>query len=364
MRIFFFYCFRNSSLLSFPCRTNTPRQKGKVVGDHTRAIPIVSSKPPKAQGLKRKRNKVVKNTVRKEVETTSSSSNPVAVDTSPPASQQRKRTSKVWNEFEQIFEDGVVVNGKCNHCPAILCARSEYGTSSLRKHLASCFPYQRTQKKVDQMFLKASELEDGDVAAFNFKFIPEVTRDLIARIIILHEFPFSMVEYVLFRMVLSSLQPNFKLVKRTTAYSDCLKVYNYEKKLLYETFSKVQSLISLTTDMWTCNSQNKGYMALTVHYIDEEWRVQKRILYFSLVDGQHTGANIAKVLMDKLLEWNIDRKSGSITLDNASTNEVVACELVDQLKPANGLLLDGELFQVRCSAHVIAIIVDFGKRLA
>ncbi|KAI3836557.1 hypothetical protein MKX03_033045 [Papaver bracteatum] len=207
--------------------------------------------------------------MRKEVETTAGDSSPVAVDTSPPASQHRKRTSKVWNDFEQIFEDGVVVNGKCNHCPAILCKRSEYVTSVLRKHLASCFPYQITQKKVDQMFLKASELEDGVVAAFNFKFIPEVTRDLIARMIILHEFPFFMVEFVLFRMVLSSLQPNFKLVKRTTAKLDCLKVYNYEKKLLYETFSKVQSRISLTTDMWTYNSHNKGYMALTAYYIDE-----------------------------------------------------------------------------------------------
>ncbi|KAI3927198.1 hypothetical protein MKW92_013536 [Papaver armeniacum] len=363
MRILFFCCFRNSSFLSFPCRTNTPKKKGKVVGDHTRVVPTGSAKPPKSQGLKRKRNEVVKTTVRKEVETTAGDCSTVVVDTSPPpAPQKRKRTSKAWDEFEEIFVNGVVVSGKCKHCPSILGAKSENGTSSLTKHLKSCFAYQRTQKKVDQMFLKASELEDGDVAAYNFKFIPEVTRDLIARMIILHELPFYMVEYVLFGMVLSSLQPNFKLVKRTTAKTDCMKVYNYEKKLLYETFSKVQSRISLTTDMWTCNSQNKGYMALTTHYIDEEWRVQKRILSFSLVDGQHTGANIAKVLMDKLLEWNIDRKIGSITLDNASTNEVVVDELVNQLKPGNGLLLDGELFQVRCSAHLIAIIVDFGMK--
>lgn len=121
----------------------------------------------------------------------------------------------------------------------------------------------------------------------------------------------------------------------------------------------MESRISLTTDMWTCNSQNKGYMALTAHYIDDQWRVQKRILSFSIVDGKHTGANIAKVLLDKLLDWNIDRKIGSITLDKASTNEVVVSELIDKLKPNNGLLLDGELFQVRCSAHVIAIIVDY-----
>ncbi|KAI3915554.1 hypothetical protein MKW92_005071, partial [Papaver armeniacum] len=64
--------------------------------------------------------------------------------------------------------------------------------------------------------------------------------------------------------------------------------------------------------------------------------------------------------MEQLYGWNIDRKISSITLDNASTNGVVVSELIDQLKPGNGLLLDGELFHVRCAAHVIAIIVDHG----
>ncbi|KAI3831606.1 hypothetical protein MKX03_017454, partial [Papaver bracteatum] len=71
----------------------------------------------------------------------------------------------------------------------------------------------------------------------------------------------------------------------------------------------------------------------------------KRILSFSTVDGQHTGVNIAKVLMDQLYKWNIDRKIASITLDNSSTNKVVVSELRNQLKP--GLLLDGKLFHVR-----------------
>ncbi|KAI3958675.1 hypothetical protein MKW98_030340, partial [Papaver atlanticum] len=73
------------------------------------------------------------------------------------------------------------------------------------------------------MLLKVFEVGDGAVAAYDFKFIPEVTRDLIARMIILHELPFSMVENVGFRKVLASLQPTFKLVKRTTAKSDCMK---------------------------------------------------------------------------------------------------------------------------------------------
>ncbi|XP_026428967.1 zinc finger BED domain-containing protein RICESLEEPER 1-like [Papaver somniferum] len=243
----------------------------------------------------------------------------------PSPTRKHKRTSKYWAEFQEVLIKGKT-HGECKHCKRNIGAESKNGTSSLRKHLNSCMAYKGAQQQINQMFLKASETQDGSVAAYNFKFNQEATRDCIARMIILHELPFSFVEYIGFRRVLTSLQPNIKLVKRNTTKSDCIKIYQMEKKHLYEIFSKIQ----------------------------------KRILSFNVVDGQHTGVNIAKVLIEQLYKWNIDRKIASITLDNASTNKVMVSELLAQLKPDNGLLLDGELFHVRCSAHVVAIIVDHG----
>ncbi|KAI3894172.1 hypothetical protein MKX03_003729 [Papaver bracteatum] len=261
------------------------------------------------------------------------------IDGVSPVTLKHKRTSKAWNEFEEIYTNGKVTHRECKHCNKKISATSKNGTSSLRKHLKSCLVFKRTQHQINQMFFKASEIEDGPVAAFNFKFNQEVTRDCIARMIILHELPFSFVEYIGFRRVLSSLQPNIKLVKRNTTKTDCMKKFKMKKKHYF----------------------NIGYMALTAHYVDEQWKIQKRILYFSIIDGKHIGVNITKVLIEQLYGWNIDSKMSSITLDNASTNGVVVSELIDQLKPGNGLLLDGELFHVRCVAHVIAIIVDHGK---
>lgn len=354
-------------------------QTGSSVGDH--CVPVKKTKvtvskspcmpPPKAAVSKAaKKSKVVNSAEPKEVETVASESSDsgdsdsdhieaATTDVVPSPTRKRKRTSKYWAEFQEVLIKGKT-HGECKHCKRNIGAESKNGTSSLRKHLNSCMAYKGAQQQINQMFLKASETQDGSVAAYNFKFNQEVTRDCIARMIILHELPFSFVEYIGFRRVLTSLQPNIKLVKRNTTKSDCIKIYQMEKKHLYEIFSKVQSRISLTTDMWTCTTQNRGYMALTAHYVDEEWKIQKRILSFNAVDVQHTGVNIAKVLMEQLYKWNIDRKIASITLDNASTNKVVVSELLAQLKPDNGLLLDGELFHVRCSAHVVAIIVDHG----
>ncbi|KAI3848947.1 hypothetical protein MKX03_009638 [Papaver bracteatum] len=325
--------------------------------------------PPKVVVSKdAKKIKVVKSVVPDEVETvvressdSGDSDDSVHLDAEnvvPPVTRKRKRTSKAWDEYEEVLVNGKVTHGKCKHCNNKITAKSTHGTSSLRKHLNYCHVYIGTQQQINQMFVKASETQDGAVDAFNFKFNQEVTRDCIVRMIIFHELPFSIVEYIGFRRVMTSLQPNIKLVKRNTTKSDCMKIHKMENKHLYKIFTKVQSRISLTTDMWTCTTQNRGYMALTAHYVDENWKIQKRILSFSTVDGHHTGVNIAKVLMDQLYKWNIDRKIASITLDNASTNKVVVSELRTQLKP--GLLLDEELFHIRCSAHVVVIIVDHG----
>ncbi|RZC49603.1 hypothetical protein C5167_018029 [Papaver somniferum] len=342
---------------------NMKIQTGSSVGGH--CVPVKKTKvtvlkspcmpPPKAAVSKAaKKSKVVNSAEPKEVETVASESSDsgdsdhieaATTDVVLSPTRKRKRTSKYWAEFQEVLIKGKT-HGECKHCKRNIGAESKNGTSSLRKHLNSCMAYKGAQQQINQMFLKASETQDGSVAAYNFKFNQEVTRDCIARMIILHELPFSFIEYIGFRRVLTSLQPNIKLVKRNITKSDCIKIYQMEKKHLYEIFSKVQSRIRLTTDIWTCTTQNRGYMALTSHYVDEEWKIQKIILSFNAVDGQHTGVNIAKVLMEQLYKWNIDRKIASITLDNASTNKVVVSELLAQLKPDNGLLLDGELFDV------------------
>ncbi|KAI3974286.1 hypothetical protein MKX01_030955 [Papaver californicum] len=173
-----------------------------------------------------------------------------------------------------------VTHEEYKHCK--INTKSKNGTSSLRKHLKSCEAFKGSQKQINQMFLKASETQDGPVAAYNFKFNQEVTCDCITRMIILHELPFSMVKYIGFRRLLTSLQPHIKLMKRNTTKSNRMKIFNMEKKHLYETFSKVQSRISLTTYIWTCTTQKTSYMALTATYVDEEWKVQKRFYLLAL----------------------------------------------------------------------------------
>jgi hypothetical protein len=59
------------------------------------------------------------------------------------------------------------------------------------------------------------------------------------------------------------------------------------------------------------------------------------------------------------MDWNIDTKLSTITLDNCSTNDAMIDKIKAKLKPEK-LLRDGDLLHMRCCAHILNLIVKDG----
>jgi hypothetical protein len=137
-----------------------------------------------------------------------------------------------------------------------------------------------------------------------------------------------------------------------------MKVYEYEKEQLKKSLREAES-ISLTTDLWTSN-QNVQYMCLVAHYIDSEWNLQCRVLNFIELDPPHTGLVIAHAVFECLVEWKIEDKVMSITLDNASNNDVATTNLSAKLLARKNGLFDPVYFHVRCAAHIVNLVVNGG----
>ena len=75
---------------------------------------------------------------------------------------------------------------------------------------------------------------------------------------------------------------------------------------------------SVTTDMWTSNSNNP-FMSFTIHFIDSDWRLQALCLDTVPLFNDHTGQNIAEAFQDVLANWNISMSHiTSSTTDNGS----------------------------------------------
>nr|XP_027090914.1 zinc finger BED domain-containing protein RICESLEEPER 2-like [Coffea arabica] len=77
----------------------------------------------------------------------------------------------------------------------------------------------------------------------------------------------------------------------------------------------------------------------------------------------HGGPILAEKVIDLLRDWAVEKKVFTITLDNASYNDGMVNLLKQHLRLRNTLFCEGEFFHVRCSAHVLNLIVQDGVKV-
>ncbi|KAF8014549.1 hypothetical protein BT93_H0385 [Corymbia citriodora subsp. variegata] len=193
--------------------------------------------------------------------TTVSATNKVrAPNTHPPLGKKRANQSEVWDNFSRCINEKTkkTIKVKCIHCGIEYGYNVDHGTSTMWKHLKKCKKYPRTDKK-QMLFASRNKdvagevgentIGDGSILT-TWKFDQERCRYMLARMIIIDEQPFSMVERVGFRDFIIELQPLFQHLWQFTVARDCMKLYLSERTCLKAYFDKLNSRIALTTDMW------------------------------------------------------------------------------------------------------------------
>ncbi|KAL6144248.1 hypothetical protein ACLB2K_054943 [Fragaria x ananassa] len=292
--------------------------------------------------------------------------------------------SVVWNDFDRIKKGDSCI-AVCRHCKKKLSGSSTSGTSHLRNHLIRC----QRRANLPQIYTARDKKKEGALTIANFdqeqktdevinlvniRFEQGQTKDDIsnygssnfnqtrsrfdlARMIILHGYPLSMVEQVGFRVFVKNLQPFFELVTSEGVEADCMEIYAKEKQKVSEVLDKLPGKITLTADMWASFGGSE-FLSLTAHYIDESWQLKKKILSFIMVDSSHTEDMLSEIIIRSLMDWDIDRKLFSMTFDSFSTNDNIALKIRDRQSQNKFLYCNGQLFDVRCAANVINMMVQ------
>ncbi|KAF1863029.1 hypothetical protein Lal_00018874 [Lupinus albus] len=96
-------------------------------------------------------------------------------------------------------------------------------------------------------------------------------------------------------------------------------------------------------------------------FIDENWRLQKRILNFFLVEnhkGETTGREIERCLREMEIEIVF-----TITVDNAtSSNDRTISYIRRKLDTNGGLVCGGKYLHMRWCAHILNLVVNDGLK--
>ncbi|KAK3017309.1 hypothetical protein RJ639_006908, partial [Escallonia herrerae] len=262
--------------------------------------------------------------------------------------KERKKTSSVWDFFVDVTLANGIKKVKCKLCNAIL-NKTKGGTiTQVLRHRDTYCPKHGVANNQSMI-----NVELGKSAKRTFKYNHAKVREVAAQMILVHEYPFSMMEHEFFNRFMRTATPYYESISRTTAKSDVMATYEREKKSLRE-----GNFPNLTSNFWK-SGQKIGYMVLTVHFIDSDWKLQKK-LNFCDVPPPYTSLVICEAITKCLDDWGIGNKVSTMTFDNATNNNAVIKYLKEDISLKRSLLFAGKIFHVRCCAHIINLMVQDG----
>ena len=112
------------------------------------------------------------------------------------------------------------------------------------------------------------------------------------------------------------MEPGYKVPSRPTITAECRRLYDSMKGKLLEDVHLRH--VAFTTDIWTSRA-TESYVTFTVHWINDEWELENKVLFTKEFPERHTADNIADYLHQACAEWNIpDDHVTAIVHNNAS----------------------------------------------
>uniref|UniRef100_A0A5B7B8J3 Putative zinc finger BED domain-containing protein DAYSLEEPER n=1 Tax=Davidia involucrata TaxID=16924 RepID=A0A5B7B8J3_DAVIN len=293
----------------------------------------------------------------------------VNIETQP--NKRRKKKSIVWEHF--TIE---TVGAGCRRACCKLCKQSfaystgskVAGTSHLKRHIAkgTCLLLRNQEKNQLTPYSAPSKMR-GAVGATDtpkrsyrmsgatyFSFDPDRCRHEIARMIIMHDYPLHMVEHPGFISFVQNLQPRFDMVSFNTVQGDCVATYLREKQSLQRVIEGMPGRICLTLDLWT-SSQTVGYVFITGHFVDSDWKLHRKILNVVMEPYPDSDAAFSHAVAACLSDWSMEGRLFSLTI-NQPLSEAGIDNLRALLSLKNPLMLNGQLLVGNCLVRTLSSI--------
>ncbi|CAN0841101.1 Zinc finger BED domain-containing protein DAYSLEEPER [Linum grandiflorum] len=280
--------------------------------------------------------------------------------------KRRRKKSVVWEHFTiETVGDGCrrACCKQCKQSFAYSTGSKVAGTSHLKRHIAkgTCLALLRNQGHQMLTYTPGTGGNGGtgetpkrryrSPSTSYFPFDSDRCRHEIAKMIIMHDYPLHMVEHAGFVAFVQNLQPRFGMVSFNSVQGDCVATYLREKQNVMKFIEGLPGRVSLTLDMWT-SSESIGYVFITGHFIDTDWKPQKRLLNIEMEPYPDSDAALSHAVACSLSDWSLESKLFSVAF-NHPVGEPGFESLRSLLCIKNTSILNGQLVLGNCISHTL-----------
>jgi len=347
--------------------------------------------------------------------------------------------SKVWREFSPIYVEGKLQAADCVHCRKRLSANKFGGRSHLSRHLLTCqarrgysnqkgtvYPSSAPNLKSigqdelspalangkvqiaedsSKLFRSSSSADTSPIVRpiqvvpahqplpsqdfpslkkqrTSFTTTTKVDQGTayqeLARMIVSHGYPLSIVEHEEMRRFVKNLNPmvHADAVSHNDMEGHCCALFQKEKAKLNDQLTLSSRRVSLSASIWTPDGAEPtvNYLCLTAHFIDNNWKVHRMIIKFGIFRSSPTDVErmihykmacvpefecgAYNVIWDAIRDWNLDQKLLSLTSVGEVRNDVSSLKLKETLVEKKCLPIRGKLYNVACVDDVLNTIVS------
>jgi len=124
-----------------------------------------------------------------------------------------------------------------------------------------------------------------------------------------------------------------------------MRIYDFARTKLEELLQTKGEVkfFSCTSDIWSSRTM-EAFLALTIHYLTDNFEMKKFVLKVDPVVGKHTADFIRNVIKDAFEEWDLDVDNLSMMIRDSGSNMVKACN-------------DWEVPHFSCVGHSLHLVV-------
>lgn len=107
-----------------------------------------------------------------------------------------------------------------------------------------------------------------------------------------------------------------------------IRKYKLYKLSIIDDIQSSLTKIHLTVDLWT-SGNHKSVLGVVAHYISKEGQLKHNVLALRELEGDHSGENQSRVVIDVILDFQIATNLGFFVGDNDSRNDTL-CQALSQ----------------------------------